>query len=297
MSKQISLRIVTLVILFYSIFSIHTDAETINSYGSQPSIREVSTYIKRLESSENWQQWIENYLDYFMIEIDEDENSEDQLEEQEPTKEDEQSDTLDQESEPEENTQPIEPKPKKTETNNPKPTKQEPKSKPENKPEQKPQKKPEQAKTPVESKPTETKEPEVHPEKEVSKPIDRRAFERKVAELTNKERAAHGLDPLTFDNGLSEVARVKSNDMFDNNYFAHTSPKYGSPFDMMTNYGISYFSAAENIAAGYPTPEDVVNGWMNSPGHRDNILGESFTHIGVGLADNSYHWTQMFIGK
>ena len=292
----------TIVILSFSVFSMQTNTESIYSYENHPSIREISTYLERLEVNENWQQWFENYLDYFTIEIDEEENFEDQLEEQESTEEDEHSDTPDQKNEPEENTQPTDPKPEKGETKKPEPTKQEPKNKqePVKKTEQKPEKEPEQKKPPVETiptKPTEPKEPEKQPEEEVSKPIDRRAFERKVAELTNQERAAHGLDPLTLDDTLSGVARLKSNDMFDNNYFAHTSPKYGSPFDMMSDFGISYFSAAENIAAGYPTPEDVVNGWMNSPGHRENILGESYTHIGVGLADNSYHWTQMFIGK
>ncbi len=75
--------------------------------------------------------------------------------------------------------------------------------------------------------------------------------------------------------------------MFDNNYFAHTCPKYGSPFEMMTDFEISYFSVAENITVGYPTSEDVVNGRMNSLGHRNNILGESYTHIGIGLKCSS----------
>ena len=80
-------------------------------------------------------------------------------------------------------------------------------------------------------------------------------------------------------------------------YFSHTSPTYGSPFDMMKNFGISYRSAGENIAKGYATPEAVVKGWMNSPGHRANILNKSFTHIGVGYVENGSYWTQMFILK
>ena len=80
-------------------------------------------------------------------------------------------------------------------------------------------------------------------------------------------------------------------------YFSHTSPTYGSPFEMMRSFGISYRSAGENIAKGQKSPAAVVNAWMNSSGHRANILNKSFTHIGVGyIADGSY-WTQMFISK
>ena len=82
-----------------------------------------------------------------------------------------------------------------------------------------------------------------------------------------------------------------------NKYFDHTSPTYGSPFDMLKKFGISYKSAGENIAQGYSTPEAVVNGWMNSSGHRANILNASFTHMGVGYDANGHYWTQMFIGK
>ncbi len=80
-------------------------------------------------------------------------------------------------------------------------------------------------------------------------------------------------------------------------YFSHTSPNYGSPFDMMKEFGITYRSAGENIAMGQSTPEEVVNAWMNSEGHRKNILSSSFTHIGVGHVAEGNYWTQMFIGK
>jgi len=89
-------------------------------------------------------------------------------------------------------------------------------------------------------------------------------------------------------------------DMRDKNYFSHQSPTYGSPFSMMKNFGISYRTAGENIAAGQQTPQEVVTAWMNSPGHRANILNKSFTHIGVGYAKGGsygHYWTQMFIGK
>ncbi|WP_141603804.1 CAP domain-containing protein [Terrilactibacillus laevilacticus] len=126
------------------------------------------------------------------------------------------------------------------------------------------------------------------------------AFENKVVELTNQQRAKQGLKPLQIDTKLSKMARDKSKDMKDKNYFDHQSPTYGSPFDMMKSYGISYSTAGENIAAGQKTPQDVVNAWMNSEGHRKNIMNSHFTHIGVGYVDGGAkgtYWTQEFIGK
>lgn len=125
-------------------------------------------------------------------------------------------------------------------------------------------------------------------------------FEQKVVQLTNQERAKYGLKPLVSDWELARVARFKSDDMRDKNYFSHTSPTYGSPFDMIKNFGITYRSAGENIAAGQKTPEEVVQAWMNSSGHRANILNKDFTHIGVGYSKGgSYgvYWTQMFMSK
>jgi uncharacterized YkwD family protein len=123
------------------------------------------------------------------------------------------------------------------------------------------------------------------------------AYEQKVVELTNQERAKNGLKPLALDTELSKVAREKSRDMQSKGYFSHTSPTYGSPFDMMKKFGISYRSAGENIAMGQRTPEEVVNAWMNSSGHRANIMNSSYTHIGVGHVATGNYWTQMFIGK
>lgn len=120
-------------------------------------------------------------------------------------------------------------------------------------------------------------------------------YEEEVVRLVNKERTARGLSPLTVDWQLSRVARYKSQDMCDRNYFSHTSPTYGSPFQMIKSFGISYRTAGENIAKGHKTPEAVVNGWMNSSGHRANILNASFTKIGVGYVANGNYWTQMFI--
>ena len=84
--------------------------------------------------------------------------------------------------------------------------------------------------------------------------------------------------------------------MHDLGYFSHTSPTYGSPFDMMKSFGISYRAAGENIAKGQTTPAAVVNAWWNSEGHRQNMLNASFTQIGVGYVADGKYWTQMFIG-
>lgn len=123
------------------------------------------------------------------------------------------------------------------------------------------------------------------------------AYEQEVIRLVNEIRAENGLKALTYDWELSRVARYKSQDMKDNGYFSHTSPVYGTPFQMIKNFGISYRSAGENIAKGYSTPQAVVNGWMNSSGHRANILNANYTHIGVGYVASGNYWTQMFIGK
>lgn len=142
---------------------------------------------------------------------------------------------------------------------------------------------------------------EPQPAPRVNTPSDSlSAFERKVVELVNQERAQRGLAPLEVDAELSKVARVKSEDMRDKGYFSHESPTYGSPFDMMRKFGIQFRAAGENIAAGYPTPEAAVKGWMNSSGHRANILSSEFTHIGVGYAKGGaygHYWTQQFISK
>ena len=122
------------------------------------------------------------------------------------------------------------------------------------------------------------------------------SYEVDVVDRINKIRRSYGLGELSIDVELSRVARLKSQDMHDRHYFDHTSPTYGTPFEMMSTFGIRYRTAGENIAMGYRTPQSVVDGWMNSPGHRANILNASFSKIGMGyLADGSY-WTQMFIG-
>ncbi|MDF2506139.1 SafA/ExsA family spore coat assembly protein [Clostridium sp.] len=127
---------------------------------------------------------------------------------------------------------------------------------------------------------------------------DTKASEAEVIRLVNVERSKNGLGPLAANWQVGRVARYKSQDMINKKYFSHTSPTYGSPFNMMEQFGIKFSAAGENIAMGQRTPAEVVNAWMNSPGHRANILNPSYTQLGVGLAKDSKgtcYWTQMFI--
>ncbi|MBB6451810.1 putative YkwD family protein/spore coat assembly protein SafA [Salirhabdus euzebyi] len=142
----------------------------------------------------------------------------------------------------------------------------------------------------------------IYPGDKVTIPLTQgtQSVEEQVAKITNNYRAQNGLPALTFDWQLARVARYKSVDMRDQGYFAHDSPTYGSPFTMIKNFGISYTRASENIAAGQRTPDEVVRSWMNSPGHKKNILDPNVTHIGVGYAKGGsygHYWTQMFIKK
>ncbi|WP_240620126.1 SafA/ExsA family spore coat assembly protein [Peribacillus acanthi] len=124
--------------------------------------------------------------------------------------------------------------------------------------------------------------------------------EQQVVNLVNQERAKVGLPALKSDWELARVAKYKSEDMRDKNYFDHNSPTYGTPFQMMKSFGISYSYAGENIAAGQTTAQAVMTAWMNSPGHKANILSKNFTYIGVGYAKGGsygHYWTQQFISK
>lgn len=123
--------------------------------------------------------------------------------------------------------------------------------------------------------------------------------EQQMVDLVNRERTKNGLSPLTVDLEVARVAGIKSQDMVDKNYFSHNSPTYGSPFDMMKNFGISYLTAGENLA-GNATVEKAHEALMNSTGHRQNILSPDFTHIGIGVRASQkygYIYTQMFISK
>ncbi len=127
--------------------------------------------------------------------------------------------------------------------------------------------------------------------------VNASTFEKQVVDLVNKERTSRGLVPLTQNDAIGKAARAKSTDMRDKGYFSHTSPTYGSPFEMLTKFGVKYRAAGENIAKGQKTPSEVVAGWMNSPGHRANILNPSFSQIGVGYASDKNgvpYWTQLF---
>lgn len=125
-------------------------------------------------------------------------------------------------------------------------------------------------------------------------------FEKRVLELTNYARASQGLKPLQYNWELTRMARHKADDMRDRGYFSHQSPTYGSPFDMMKAYRIPFKSAGENIAAGQPSPDEVVKSWLNSPGHRRNIMNPGFSEIGCGVSfggNMRVYWTQAFIAK
>lgn len=124
------------------------------------------------------------------------------------------------------------------------------------------------------------------------------AYAKEVLDLVNEERAAAGLSALTLSDDLTYAATLKSKDMVKNNYFSHTSPTYGSPFDLISSLGIKYSYAGENIAMGYQTPAVVMNAWMNSSGHKANILNANYTQMGLGYVVNSSgqpYWTQLFM--
>lgn len=120
-----------------------------------------------------------------------------------------------------------------------------------------------------------------------------------ILKLLNDARAKKGLKPLVMEANLLRIARIKANDMVAGNYFSHTSPTYGSPFDMMKNNGITYTTAGENIA-GNPSLKAAVDAWLASPGHSANIYSTTFNYIGIGIAKSDvygYVISTMFIGK
>jgi len=119
-----------------------------------------------------------------------------------------------------------------------------------------------------------------------------------MVDLINAERAKVGASPLTIDAKVTEVARLKSQDMINKGYFSHTSPTYGSPFDMLKSFGVSYRAAGENIAMNR-SMTSAHTALMNSSGHRKNILSTSYSRIGVGIVSDARGYlyiTQMFIG-
>lgn len=159
---------------------------------------------------------------------------------------------------------------------------------------------PEKVEAPAPAQPKEEVKEEAPAPKQEAQTSEDKQFAAQVLDLVNQERQKAGLQPVQLDEQVAAVATKKSEDMRDKNYFSHDSPTYGSPFDMLKQFGVNYNSAGENIAAGQRTPEEVMKAWMESPGHKANILSSNFTHLGVGVAKGgSYgvYWTQMFIGK
>jgi len=123
--------------------------------------------------------------------------------------------------------------------------------------------------------------------------------EQTLLDLINGARADVGAAPLKFDMNVVKVARLKGQDMVDNNYFSHTSPTYGSPFDMLSQFNISYRTAGENIA-GNSSINGAYQSWMNSSGHRQNIENDSYNYTGLGIINGSRYgkiFVQIFIGR
>ncbi|GAA2363334.1 CAP domain-containing protein [Nonomuraea africana] len=149
--------------------------------------------------------------------------------------------------------------------------------------------------TPTDS-PTATPTPSTSPSPSPSgSPSGGSAVEEEVVKLTNEARATGGCKPLTHDPKLHTAAEGHSADMAAKGYFDHTSPDGRSPGDRIKTSGFSPISAwGENIAKGQRTAAEVVRGWLNSPGHKANIMNCNYTHIGVGHADKGPVWTQVF---
>ena len=125
------------------------------------------------------------------------------------------------------------------------------------------------------------------------------ADEKEVLDLINKQRTQNGLSALKLDTETLRVARIKAQDMVDNNYFSHNSPTYGTPFQMLNSFKISYKTAGENIA-GNSSNSAAVTAWMNSSGHKANILNSSFNYTGIGVVKGSKYgkiYVQLFLGK
>jgi len=139
-----------------------------------------------------------------------------------------------------------------------------------------------------------------------SNPEDASAAEQSVFDLVNQEREKAGVGPLSWCDGLAELAKAHSNDMCDRGFFSHVNPEGEGPGDRASAghagsytftpvYPNPYFGLGENIAMGQTTAAQVMDDWMNSPGHRANILKGGYTHIGVGVCDGcGKHWTQCF---
>jgi len=123
--------------------------------------------------------------------------------------------------------------------------------------------------------------------------------EQVILNLVNEARKNAGLSELKTDSEIMRVAEIKAQDMEDNNYFSHTSPTYGSPFDMLKSFGVSYKSAGENIA-GHSTAKNAFEAWMNSSGHKANILNSNYNYTGIGVVESDRYGkmlVQMFVER
>ncbi|MBP1948152.1 CAP domain-containing protein [Virgibacillus litoralis] len=282
MFNKIIVTTLSAALLFGGAFQTSADASASAGQSEDKSNKVFYSINGQQFSKENLNNLLNNYFKDFQVEWNKIEKQQKQ--------QDEQSNKEEQKQE--------KPEPKKEQ---PQENKQEQKQEQPEQPDKQEQAQPEKQEQPTEQ--TEAPAPKQQettkqPEKqEQTQSQQLNEFEQQVVELTNKERTAQGLEALKVDTELSKVAREKSSDMSTNNYFSHNSPTYGSPFDMMKQFGISYQTAGENIAKGQRTPQEVVNGWMNSEGHRKNIMNSDFTHIGVGYVEQGNYWTQQFIGK
>lgn len=122
--------------------------------------------------------------------------------------------------------------------------------------------------------------------------------EEEVLNLINIERKKKGLTELKASSELQEVAKLKAEDLVNNNYFSHTSPTLGTPFEMLKNEGVMYKYAGENLA-GNETGKKAVTAWMNSPAHKDNILDSDYEYTGIAVVDSEVYgrvYVQLFLG-
>ncbi|WP_091493602.1 CAP domain-containing protein [Amphibacillus marinus] len=273
MFKKIAVTAVVSASLLLGLSTQEVEASQVRKAGHHFSARVFNIDFDQFEG--NWQEWLEGYVNQFMNDLGKakpNQPAEEQTEQPTET-----------EAPAEEAEQPQAPEPEQQENNEqPGETPAEPVETPE-------------AEAPAAPAPAEPVEENNQPAEQANTNLNE--FERQVVALTNQERAANGLAALAIDESLSSVAREKSNDMARNGYFSHTSPTYGSPFDMMQQFGVNYRTAGENIAKGQRSPEEVVTAWMNSEGHRANILNPNYTHIGVGFVESGNHWTQLFVGR
>lgn len=263
-------------------------AGTANAAPAQPTKEEVQVHVAQVVKSgsfssiEDLNKWVNQYLSAYNVHINVDSLLAKYNTQQPAQQEQAQAQT------------PAQSAPQKEEAKAPASNKEEQKAAPKKEEKAEEQATEQKAQAPAQKQET-TSDNKQTEEKQATEGLS--AFEQQVVDLTNKEREKAGLKALKADTELSKVARAKSKDMADNGYFDHNSPTYGSPFDMMKSFGISYKTAGENIAQGQKTPEEVVEAWMNSQGHRENILNPDYTNIGVGYVENGNYWTQQFIGK